>query len=73
MSLQLCPKSEYHLDNLLNSLPESMDEMYKRMLCNIDKSLIEDSQRILTLFCFFARPFTVPELIGVIAVDLNST
>ena len=71
-SLQLCPESEYHLDNLLNSLPESLDETYGRMLCSIDKSLIEDSRRILTLLCFSARPLTVSELIDAIAVDISS-
>ena len=71
-SLQLCPESEYHLDNLLNSLPESLDETYERILCNIDKSLIEDSRRILTLLCFSARPLTISELIDAIAVDISS-
>lgn len=71
-SLQLCPESEYHLDCLLNSLPESLDETYERILCNIDKSLIEDSRRILALLCFSARPLTVPELIDAIAVDIIS-
>ncbi len=42
------------------------------MLCNIDKSLIEDSRRILTLLCFSARPLTVPELIDAIAVEIGS-
>ncbi len=71
-SLQFCPESEYHLDCLLNSLPESLDETYERMLCNIDKSLVEDCRRILTLLCFSARPLTVPELIDAIAVDISS-
>lgn len=72
MSLQLCPRSEYHLDCLLNSLPQSLDETYERMLCNIDNSLIRDSRRILTLLCFSARPLTVPELIDAVAVDIDS-
>ena len=71
-SLQLCPESEYHLDCLLNSLPESLDETYERLLCNIDKSLVEDCRRILTLLCFSARPLTIPELIDAIAVDISS-
>ena len=42
------------------------------MLCNIDKTCIEDGRRILTLLCFSARPLTVPELIDAIAVDVHS-
>ena len=71
-SLQSCPESEYHLDSLLNSLPVSLDETYEVLLCKIDKSLVEDCRRILTLLCFSARPLTVSELIGAIAVDINS-
>ena len=42
------------------------------MLCNIDESSIENSQRILILLCFVARSLTVPELIDGIAVDIDS-
>ena len=71
-SLQLCLESEYHLDCLLNSLPQSLDETYERILCNIEQNLIEDCRRILTLLCFSARPLTVPELIDAMAVEISS-
>ena len=71
-SLRLC-RSEYHLDEVLSSLPESLDETYERMLCNIDKPVIEDARRILTLLCFAARPLTVPELIDGIAVETEGS
>ena len=69
--MKSCPRSEHHLDNLLNSLPRSLDETYERILCSIDDSLIEDARRILTLLCFAARPLTVLELIDGIAVETN--
>jgi len=69
-SLQSCPRSEDHLDRLLGSLPQSLDETYERMLCNIDHGLIEDARRILALLCFAPRPLTVQELIDGIAVEI---
>ena len=56
---------------MLNSLPQSLDETYERILCSIDKSLIRDARRILTLLCFAARPLTVLELIDAVAVEIN--
>ncbi|MCJ1427238.1 hypothetical protein MMC29_005141 [Sticta canariensis] len=70
-SLQFCPCSEDHLDRLLNSLPQSLDETYQRMLCNIDHELVEDARRILTLLCFAVRPLSVQELIESVAVKIN--
>jgi ankyrin repeat protein len=69
-SLQSCPRSEYHLDRMLKSLPESLDETYERMLCKIDSHATEDARRILTLLCFASRPLTVHELIDGIAVEV---
>ena len=69
--MKSCPRSENHLDNLLNSLPQSLDETYERILCSIDDSLTEDARRILTLLCFAARPLTVLELIDGVAVEIN--
>lgn len=56
---------------MLNSLPESLDETYERMLCNINYHLAEDARRILTLLCFARRPLTVQELIDGVAVEIN--
>ena len=41
------------------------------MLCNIDHHLVEDARRISTLLCFASRPWTVPELIDGITVELE--
>ncbi|KAL9105023.1 MAG: hypothetical protein Q9163_000120 [Psora crenata] len=72
-SLQSCPRSEDHLDKVLNSLPQSLDETYERMLCNIDIFLIEDARRILTWLSFALRPLEVQELIDAVAVDIEGS
>ena len=72
-SLQSCPRSEDYLIKVLHSLPESLDETYERMLCNVDKILVEDAQRILTLLCFAVRPLKVRELIDGIAVEIHGS
>ena len=56
---------------MLSSLPESLDETYERMLCNINSFLIEDARRILTLLCYAARPLSIQELIDAVAVEIN--
>jgi ankyrin repeat domain-containing protein 50 len=70
-SLQSYAHSEAHLEHLLDSLPQSLDETYERMLCNIDANSVEDARRILILICFAGRPYIVPELIDAIAVELG--
>ncbi|KAG8533928.1 uncharacterized protein KY384_001669 [Bacidia gigantensis] len=67
-SLSACPRSEYYLNSLLDSLPESLDETYERMLSNIATTLRGDARRILSLICFAERPLTVQEVIDAIAV-----
>ena len=42
------------------------------MLCNINRTCIEDGRRILTLLSFSTRPLTIPELTDAIAVDIHS-
>lgn len=56
---------------MLESLPDSLDETYERMLCNIDSDLIDDARRILTLLCFSPTPMCISELIDGIAVDIE--
>ena len=70
--LQRCPRSDDHLARLLNSLPQSLEETYERILRNVDSSSIEDAKRILSFLCFAPRPLTVKELIDGIAVEIES-
>ena len=69
--LERCPISEHMLDELLVSLPRSLDETYERMLSNITATSVGYAQRILTLLCCAKRPLTVPELIDGAAVELG--
>jgi hypothetical protein len=74
MSLQFLhssPSSEYHLDRLLQYLPNALDKMYERMLCSIDNSSSQKARRILTMLSFASRPLTVSELIDGIAVKIK--
>ena len=54
-------------------MPQSLDETYERILCNVDGHLIEDTRRILTLLYFTVRLLTVPELIDSIAVEIKGS
>lgn len=69
-ALDFCPKSKYHLDTLLASLPRSLDKTYERMLLSISEESTEDAKRILALLWYVKRPLTVPEIIEGIAVEL---
>jgi len=69
--LERCPVCEDMLDELLASLPQSLDETYERMLSNITATSVEYARRILTLLCCAERPLTVPELIDGVAVELG--
>ena len=71
-SLKTCPRSEDYLERLLTSLPDSLDETYERMLCNIDRASVDYARRILTWLCFAKRPLTVKEVIDGIAIDLGN-
>ncbi|CAM1509295.1 Fc.00g030340.m01.CDS01 [Cosmosporella sp. VM-42] len=72
-ALVSCPQSEDLLEQLLNSLPETLDETYERMLSNIPSTSREYAQQMLTLLCCARRPLTVAELIDGIAVQLGGT
>ena len=69
-ALSYC-SSKRQLDKALVSLPQGLDETYKRMLLNIDEVSVQDAKRILTLLCCAKRPLTVAELIDATAVELE--
>ncbi|KAF4968276.1 hypothetical protein FZEAL_10414 [Fusarium zealandicum] len=66
-ALITCPGSEDLLEQVLNSLPRTLDETYARMLANIPPSSISYSQRMLALLCCARKPLSVEELICGIA------
>lgn len=64
-----CPESQYRPDKLLNSLPWSLDEIYERMLQNIDADDEEDSKRMFTMLCCPPRPLKVAEVVDSLAIE----
>lgn len=68
-ALTRCPPSEDLFDRLLSSLPEGLDETYKRMLLNIAPNVKDYAQRMLTFLCCAKRPPTASELIDAMATD----
>src|ERR1700722_7994577 len=70
-SLATCPRSEDHLEKLLASLPQSLDETYERMLSKIDIASIEYARQILMWLCFAKRPLSVREIIDGVVVELG--
>ncbi|KAI3573631.1 ankyrin repeat-containing domain protein [Fusarium oxysporum f. sp. albedinis] len=71
--LESCPQREDLLDQLLESLPRTLDETYERMLSNIPSSSKDYARQMLTLLCCAKRPLSVAELIDGIAVQLDGT
>ncbi|KAK1573827.1 uncharacterized protein LY79DRAFT_593711 [Colletotrichum navitas] len=71
-ALASCLRSEYHLEQLLQSLPRTLDETYERMLRNIPMESKEYARQMLAILCCAVRPLTVPELIDAMAVEVGA-
>ncbi|CAG8133654.1 unnamed protein product [Penicillium nalgiovense] len=59
------------LNELVSSLPSSLDAAYEVILSNIPEAQANDAGRILRILCISSRPLTVDELIHALAVDLG--
>ncbi|CAJ2511381.1 Uu.00g070060.m01.CDS01 [Anthostomella pinea] len=70
-ALAACPANQHLLNRLLQSLPQSLDDTYARMLRNIAPELREYAQQMLTILCCAIRPLTDLELIDALAVELG--
>ncbi|TPX13590.1 uncharacterized protein E0L32_006061 [Thyridium curvatum] len=64
--------SKQKLQNLLESLPRSLDETYEQMLARIHPESTKDAIRILKTLCCATRPLKVAELIDAVAIDLET-
>ncbi|WDK17851.1 hypothetical protein CGRA01v4_09136 [Colletotrichum graminicola] len=71
-ALANCLRSEYHLEQLLQSLPQTLDETYERMLRNIPIESKKYARQMLAILCCAVRPLTVPELIDAMAVEVGA-
>ncbi|CAJ2500801.1 Uu.00g036540.m01.CDS01 [Anthostomella pinea] len=70
-ALAACPANQHLLHQLLQSLPQSLDDTYARMLRNIAPELREYAQQMLNILCCAIRPLTDLELIDALAVELG--
>ncbi|SCO87596.1 uncharacterized protein FRV6_11723 [Fusarium oxysporum] len=70
-ALASCAQSEDLLEQLLDSLPQTLDETYERMLSNIPSTSRDYARQMLTLLCCARRPLTVAELVDGVAVQLG--
>ena len=55
----------------LNSLPESLDETYERMLNNIDHISQEEVRTLLKWLAYAQRPLSLREITETITIELN--
>ena len=58
--------------NILEELPESLDETYERILREINRANREHAYRLLQCLTVAVRPLRVEELAEVLAVDFNA-
>ncbi|KAL2141319.1 hypothetical protein VTI28DRAFT_2500 [Corynascus sepedonium] len=70
-ALASCPRSEDLLEQLLQSLPATLDETYRRMILNIPPASAPYAHQILSLLCCSERPLKVAELLDAVAVELG--
>ncbi|KAK7937486.1 uncharacterized protein PG986_014354 [Apiospora aurea] len=70
-ALAACAANQDLLNQLLQSLPRSLDETYARMLKNIEPEMREYARQMLSVLCCAMRPLTDLELIDALAVELG--
>ena len=64
--------SRCEIDMQLAVLPEGLDEIYNRMLKNINKKHRADTKTFLQWLAFCKRPMTIEEIAETITVDFSS-
>ena len=68
--LEKC-SSRYEIDKQLAELPEGLDEIYNRILKNIDKKHRADTRTFLQWLAFCKRPMTIEEIAETITADFS--
>ena len=68
--LEKC-SSRYEMDKQLAELPKGLDEIYNRILKNIDEKHHADTRMFLQLLAFCKRPMTVEEIAEAVTVDIS--
>ncbi|KAJ6120565.1 ankyrin repeat-containing domain protein [Penicillium sp. IBT 18751x] len=70
MLLETCPQNEDRLNQVLDSLPRSLDETYDRMLEKIGQDDSGYARQILNMLSVSRRPLTIAEVNEGMAVEL---
>ncbi|KAF7585325.1 hypothetical protein BBP40_011235 [Aspergillus hancockii] len=61
--------TEQQIDHCLRSLPKTLDEMYDRILDNIEDVHKKHSIRILQILIYPVQPSTIEEVVDAIAIE----
>jgi hypothetical protein len=68
--LEKCP-SRHEMNKQLAELPRGLDEIYNRILKNLDEKYRADTRTFLQWLAFCRRPMTIEEIAETIIVDLS--
>ena len=68
--LEKC-SSRYEIDKQLADLPKGLDEIYNRILRNIDEKHRADTRTFLQWLAFCKRPMTIKEIAETITADFS--
>jgi hypothetical protein len=68
--LEKC-SSRYEIDKQLAELPKGLDEIYNRILKNIDEKHRADTRTFLQWLAFCKRPMTIKEIAETITVEFS--
>ena len=68
--LEKC-SSQYEIETQLAELPEGLDEIYSRILKNVDKKHRADTRTFLQWLAFCKRPLKIEEIAETITMDLS--
>ena len=63
----------YDIQDVLDDLPEDLDEKYERILRNIDNQKRKYAQRLFQCLLVSIRPFYVEELTAILSVQFDTT
>jgi hypothetical protein len=69
--LEKC-SSRYEIDKRLAELPKGLNEIYNRILNNIDEHHRADTRMFLQWLAFCKRPMTIKEIAETITADFSS-
>ena len=68
--LEKC-SSQYEIDKQLAELPKGLDEIYNRVLKNIDEKHRADTRTFLQWLAFCKRPMTIEEITETVTADFS--